>query len=66
MMHAIQLGRANPSHQFKFCAKCQTDKPPEGGIDMGAKWHCQNCWNKRSTSNNLKQNRATPKTTRAS
>lgn len=61
MMHALQLGRANPSHQFKFCAKCQQDKPPEGGIDMGAKWHCQACWNRRSTSNNLKQNRATPK-----
>jgi len=51
-------------HKFKLCAKCQTDKPPEGGVDMGSKWHCQLCWNRRITTKNLLQHRATPKTTR--
>jgi len=63
-LHA-HLTSENRMHKFKFCAKCQTEKPPEGGIDMGSKWHCQTCWNRRVTTKNLLQHRATPKTTRA-
>jgi len=58
MMPAIQMGRAAPVHQLKFCTKCQADKPPEGGVEMGAKWHCQLCWVRRT----IRQN-ATTKTT---
>ena len=49
-------------HKFKICAKCQTDKPPEGGIDIGHKWHCQSCWVKQSIGRYTRN--ATPKTTR--
>jgi hypothetical protein len=49
-------------HKFKFCTKCQESKPPEGGINIGFKWHCQRCWINRTTNRHLKQY-ATPKTT---
>jgi len=49
-------------HKFKLCAKCQTDKPPEGGISIGHKWHCQSCWVKQSIGRYTRN--ATPKTTR--
>jgi hypothetical protein len=62
MMPAIQMGRTTPVHKLKFCTKCQEDKPPEGGVDMGSKWNCQLCWVRRSTGKHLRQN-ATPQTT---
>jgi hypothetical protein len=49
-------------HPFKFCTQCQENKPPEGGIDVKQKWHCQHCWIKRITGKYLRQN-ATPQTT---
>lgn len=30
--------------KFKNCFKCEEKKPPEGGIEMGQKWMCANCW----------------------
>lgn len=30
--------------KFKSCFKCEERKPPEGGIEMGQKWMCANCW----------------------
>ena len=36
------------THQFKYCDKCETMKPPEGGIQMKpGRWLCANCWLKR-------------------
>ena len=57
MMPQIDIGASHGSHKFKLCTKCETEKPPEGGIEMGVKWICQSCWNKRITGKNLKQNR---------
>lgn len=57
MMPAIDMGAIESSNRFKHCTKCDTDKPPEGGIDMGHKWNCQSCWLKRITGVHLKQNR---------
>jgi hypothetical protein len=59
MMPQIDLGATHSTNKFKLCSKCETTKPPEGGIDMGHKWICQPCWNKRITGSNLKQNRTT-------
>ena len=53
MMPSIDLGATHSTNKFKFCAKCETMKPPEGGIDMGSKWNCQSCWTKRITYKNL-------------
>jgi hypothetical protein len=53
MMHPLALGGDQPVHKFKLCNKCNEVKPPEGGIDMGTKWHCQHCWTRRMTSANL-------------
>ena len=37
-------------HQFKQCDKCDTVKPPEGGIQMSPnKWYCAGCWTLRAT-----------------
>lgn len=57
MMPSIDMGATHSTHKFKLCTKCDTAKPPEGGIEMGAKWICQACWNKRITGKNLQQNR---------
>jgi len=62
MMPAIQMGQAMPVHKLKFCTKCQADKPPEGGVDMGAKWNCQLCWVRRLTGKHLRQNAKTQTT----
>lgn len=47
----IQLkAAARPVHQLKLCAKCETKKPPEGGIDMGrGRWVCAACWTHQAT-----------------
>ena len=29
---------------FKFCSKCQANKPPEGGIESAGKYVCAKCW----------------------
>ena len=57
-MPSIDIGADHTSHKFKLCTKCDTPKPPEGGIDMGHKWMCQSCWLKRTTGMHLKQNQA--------
>jgi hypothetical protein len=57
MMPSIDMGSTFSTHKFKFCTKCDTDKPPEGGIENGHKWICQSCWLKRITGIHLKQNR---------
>ena len=57
MMPQIDLGSTFSTHRFKLCTKCDTSKPPEGGIENGQKWICQSCWLKKTTIGNLKQNR---------
>jgi hypothetical protein len=57
MMPQIDIGANFSINKFKLCTKCETSKPPEGGIEMGAKWICQLCWNKKITGKNLQQNR---------
>jgi len=33
---------------LRLCDKCETKKPPEGGIQMGhGRWYCASCWMKR-------------------
>lgn len=54
-MQPIALGDKQPLHKFKFCNKCNASKPPEGGIEMGTKWHCQSCWTRRMTSGNIRR-----------
>jgi hypothetical protein len=57
MMPQIDMGANFSTNKFKFCTKCDTPKPPEGGVEMGTKWNCQSCWLKRITGVHLKQNR---------
>jgi len=57
MMPQIDMGATFSTHRFKLCSKCDTDKPPEGGIENGKKWMCQSCWLKKITGVHLKQNR---------
>jgi hypothetical protein len=57
MMPQIDMGATFSTHRFKLCSKCDTDKPPEGGIENGHKWICQSCWLKKITGVHLKQNR---------
>jgi len=57
MMPQIDMGATFSANKFKLCTKCDTSKPPEGGIEMGSKWICQPCWNRKITGSNLKQNR---------
>jgi hypothetical protein len=55
-MYAIGLtDKPQPVHRLKHCYKCDTTKPPEGGIDMGHKWMCQACWIFKTTGGQLKQ-----------
>jgi hypothetical protein len=56
-MPQIDMGATFSTHRFKLCSKCDTDKPPEGGIENGHKWICQSCWLKKITGVHLKQNR---------
>jgi hypothetical protein len=44
--HSGVLSALRSSGQFRFCAgKCQTEKPPEGGIETSpGKWRCGACW----------------------
>jgi len=51
--------KQQPLHKLKLCYKCDTTKPPEGGIDLGHKWMCQPCWILRTTGGQLKQYRTT-------
>jgi hypothetical protein len=57
VLQRIELKGTHHSHQFKFCGKCEAEKPPEGGIDMGQKWICASCWTRRATGSNLKNSR---------
>lgn len=39
-----------PLHKFRQCSKCNTDRPPEGGVQMNpTRWVCANCWTLRAT-----------------
>jgi len=37
------------THPPKFCNKCNEQRLPEGGIEMGpGRWVCATCWAKRA------------------
>lgn len=60
----VSIGSRQPVHQHKMCSKCESMRPPEGGINMSpTKWICAVCWTKRATTRNLLQNAATKATT---
>jgi hypothetical protein len=41
-------GSSRNSQPMRLCDKCETKKPPEGGIQMGpGRWYCAACWLKR-------------------
>jgi hypothetical protein len=62
----VAIGSQQQVHQHKMCSKCESIRPPEGGIHMSsAKWICAMCWTKRTTVNKLLQH-ATAKTTKPS
>lgn len=45
----------NAVHQFKHCSKCDSDKPPEGGVQMSReKWYCAKCWTVKVTAQKKK------------
>jgi hypothetical protein len=48
-MLPIVLGGNPSTNKFKLCSRCNNEKPPEGGIDMGSKWQCQSCWRQQTT-----------------
>ena len=36
-------------HPRRKCDKCEKEKAPEGGIQMGpTKWHCAECWTRKA------------------
>jgi late competence protein required for DNA uptake (superfamily II DNA/RNA helicase) len=49
-MRSLSLnGTPSNSHQMKFCDKCETKQPPEGGVQMSVgRWYCASCWLKRN------------------
>lgn len=51
------MGGNQAVHKFKLCNKCEKERAPEGGVEMGSKWMCATCWIRRSTVSSLKQNR---------
>lgn len=62
MMPSIGIGSKQPVHQLQLCNKCEQQKPPEGGIFINLKWHCQSCWIKQTTGHYLRQNAKTKTT----
>ncbi len=47
-MKTPQTEDTSRTHQLKHCDKCETKKPPEGGIQMKpGRWLCANCWLRR-------------------
>lgn len=50
---SIQLNGSSrsPVHRYKFCSQCETERVPEGGIDLSpTRWVCAVCWAKRAMS----------------
>jgi len=49
MTPIVVSDKVRPMHPFKLCNKCEEKKPPEGGIELGAKWICHPCWINRNS-----------------
>ena len=49
MTPIVITDKTRPMHPFKLCNKCEEKKPPEGGIELGAKWICHPCWINRNS-----------------
>jgi hypothetical protein len=39
---------------LRLCGKCDNERVPEGGIDMGHRWICAVCWTRRQFTNTVK------------
>lgn len=36
-----------PVHRFRDCIRCNQQRPPEGGVEVGqSRWVCHKCWGK--------------------
>jgi hypothetical protein len=41
-------GSSRNTQPLKLCDKCETKKPPEGGVQIRAgRWYCKACWIKK-------------------
>lgn len=49
-MRQIALNGSSRNVQpLRLCDKCETKKPPEGGVQMGlGRWYCAPCWVKKT------------------
>jgi hypothetical protein len=47
--HQLKLpGSAKTAKNYKHCATCKKDQPPEGGVEMSpTRFVCVVCWNRR-------------------
>ncbi len=44
----LNLKGANKNHRpLKECSRCKENREPSGGIEMGSKWICAACWQKK-------------------
>ena len=49
MRHMVLNGSSRNTHPLKLCDKCETKKPPEGGVQMApGRWYCAPCWVKKT------------------
>ena len=50
-MKAMTLNGSSRNVQpLRLCDKCETKKPPEGGVQRGSgRWYCAVCWMKRNS-----------------
>lgn len=43
-------GSLKPAMPLRMCSKCDRDRIPEGGIEMGpGRWICHACWNRKTS-----------------
>lgn len=41
---------------LRVCSKCERERVPEGGIEIGpAKWICASCWSRRASTNHMRR-----------
>lgn len=48
--HQLKLpGSTKNGQNYKTCARCEKEQPPEGGIEMSPiQWICVVCWTRRT------------------
>lgn len=49
MKNLVLDGSARNTHPLRLCDRCETKKPPEGGVQLGQnRWYCAGCWIRKS------------------